>query len=267
MDKLRGIFTKLTLLLIGEPLIRFANDVFFNLCLPLWDADGDGGISYTEAERTVTISDETFGGNPNIIDATDFKYLNWTPGLNSGRNGVCGVFKNCTNLKYAAVKDGTYLRGTMFQNCTSLERVELPITILDYLSGDGSTFQYCRSLKHVTLPQNKQKYASHYFEEAGLEEIEFPDAVTEISGYACFKCQSLTEVIIGTGITEIGNAAFNSCPAMKSCHIKATVPPKISQWTFDNNTCNFYVPRTSMDAYKTATYWNQYASRIYGYDF
>ena len=267
VEELRKTFSKLELILDGAPWIRFKDDAFFALCLPLWDADKDGGITQEEAEVAVTISDETFGGRTDIIDATDFKYLNWKPGQNSERNSVCGVFKNCTNLKYAAVKDGTYLRGVMFQNCTSLEQVELPVTVLDYLSNDGGTFQNCSSLKHITLPLNKQKYASHYFEESGLKKLEFPDAVIEISDSACFKCKSLVEVVIGTGITAIKNIAFNSCSSMVSCYIKAVIPPSITQWTFDNNTCNFYVPRTSVDAYKAATNWSQYASRIYGYDF
>jgi hypothetical protein len=267
VDELRKVFNRLVLKLIGEPFIRFSNNLFFELCLPLWDADKDGGITYAEAEAAVTISDETFGGRTDIIDATDFKYLNWKPGQNSERNSVCGVFKNCTNLRYAAIKDGTYLRGAMFLNCTSLEQVELPVTVLDYLSNDGGAFQNCSSLKHITLPLNKQKYASHYFEESGLEKLEFPDAVIEISDSVCFKCKSLVEVVIGTGITTIKNIAFNSCSSMVSCYIKAVIPPSITQWTFDNNPCNFYVPRSSVDAYKTATNWSKYTSRIYGYDF
>lgn len=38
---------------------------------------------------------------------------------------------------------------------------------------------------------------------------------------------------------------------------------------FDNNAsgCKIYVPTESVEAYKTAKYWNSYASSIVGYDF
>lgn len=267
VDTLRSTFTKLNLILDGEPWIRFEDNDFFKLCVPLWDEDSDGGIDKAESDKAVTINDETFGGNLDIINATDFKYLNWTPGKNSWRNGVCGVFKSCNNLKYASLREGTYLRGEMFYDCTSLERVELPAIILDYLSNDGSTFKYCRTLKHLKLPLNKEIYASHYFEESGLEVLEFPNAVTTIGYFSCYKCLSLKEVIVGTGVTLIENAAFNTCPSMHSFYIKAVTPPSITPYTFDNNTCTFYVPNSSVPAYKTATNWNKYASRIFGYDF
>ena len=262
VDMLRGMFTKLHLILTGEPYIRFKDKEFFKLCLQYWDADNDGGITYTESETIVpTLTDTSFSGNPDIVDATDFKYFNWTP------KGIGTLFNNCTGLKYISIKDGTYLRGAMFNNCTSLERVDLPTMVIDYKSMDGSTFKGCTSLRHLKLPRNKTHYASYYFSESGLEELEFPDAVVEISHYVCFKCPALKEVIIGTGITIIRNAAFNTCPVMESCYIKAVTPPTIDAWTFDNNACNFYVPRSSVNAYKVATNWSKYASRIYGYDF
>ena len=38
---------------------------------------------------------------------------------------------------------------------------------------------------------------------------------------------------------------------------------------FDNNAsgCKIYVPRNSVEAYKAAEYWSDYASDIEGYDF
>ena len=262
VDSLRNVFTKLNLIIDGEPYIRFKDNAFFLLCLRYWDADHDGGITYTEGETAMpTLPDSAFGDNTSIIDATDFKYLDWQP------SGSVGLFKNCTNLKYASMKDGTRLPGEMFYNCTSLEKVDLPATVLDYENRGGVAFKYCKSLRHIKLPLNKQFYGGNYFEESGLEELEFPDAVVEIASYACFKCQSLSKVTIGTGITAIRNAAFNTCPAMESCYIKAVTPPVIDAYTFDNNHCLLYVPRARVDAYKSATNWSKYASRIYGYDF
>jgi hypothetical protein len=54
---------------------------------------------------------------------------------------------------------------------------------------------------------------------------------------------------------------------MESCYIKATIPPALGTWAFDNNPCKIYVPHESVATYKAATNWNLYASQIYGYDF
>lgn len=260
VDALRRVFNRLLLYLKGEPFIKFKDDVFFDLCLPLWDVDNEGGIAISDGETVVPLlSDTTFSGNAEIVDATDFQYLSWNTEKNS-------IFKNCINLKKVGLKENTRIVKNMFEGCTSLENIKLP-DIVDDRDWSEYAFLRCISLKEMKLPQNKTVYGGYCFAESGLVKIEFPDAVTHIKNYACLKCQSLLDVWIGAGIIEIGNAVFNTCPVMVSCYIKAISPPIITQYTFDNNTCNIYVPHASVNAYKTATNWSKYASRIYGYDF
>ncbi|WP_300703616.1 leucine-rich repeat domain-containing protein [Bacteroides sp.] len=262
MEELRNRFKRLEFILNGEPFIRFKDFLFFRLCLPLWDTNGEGGIAKSDGNEVVPLlSDTTFAGTE-IVSAIEFKYLNWK--MATGK--FHSLFKNCTKLKEIGLKEGSHLVNNMFENCTSLEIIELPNVVDDSDTSDY-TFLRCESLKRISLPGNKKRYGNYCFSETALEKIEFPDAVTLIRMLACHKCNYLKEVVIGTGITEIGNAAFNTCPAMKTCYIKATTPPIITQFTFDNNTCNIYVPRASVDIYKSATNWSKYVSRIYGYDF
>ena len=155
MDELRNTFNKLELIMDGEPWIRFKDDIFFALCLPLWDSDRDGGITQEEADIAVELnsSNSPFSYNDNIIDATDFKYLNWTP----YGHGQMQLFRECTNLRRVAFRNNTLLGSGVFMNCTSLEYVELPENVSNPDSYYGNVFQGCTSLKTVNLPKNKTR--------------------------------------------------------------------------------------------------------------
>lgn len=56
---------------------------------------------------------------------------------------------------------------------------------------------------------------------------------------------------------------------MSSFYCKATTPPNINWMAFYMIDSNFviYVPTESIDAYKTAAGWSDYADRIVGYNF
>ena len=58
--------------------------------------------------------------------------------------------------------------------------------------------------------------------------------------------------------------AFSNCTGLTSITIEATTPPSLPFGSGFRNTnnCPIYVPAESVDAYKSATYWSDYASRI-----
>ena len=94
-------------------------------------------------------------------------------------------------------------------------------------------------------------------------EIKFPDSVTEIGEDAFYNCTSLTSITIPDSVTEIGGYAFYGCTLVVYC--KPTTPPTGGDMMFSLTV--IYVPRHSVFAYTTATYWSDYDSSIIGYDF
>ena len=107
-----------------------------------------------------------------------------------------------------------------------------------------------------------------------LTSITIPDSVTEIGEYAFRGCTSLTSVTIGNGVTSIGQRAFYNCTSLTEVYCKPTTPPTAagyySRWNaFDNNASErkIYVPTASVEVYKSADWWSDYASDIVGYDF
>ena len=102
-----------------------------------------------------------------------------------------------------------------------------------------------------------------------LTGVTIPDSVTEIGGSTFSGCTSLTSITIPNSITEIGDNAFYRCTSLKEVYCKPTTPPTGRRYMFSSNASGrkIYVPRNSVEKYKSAEYWSDYAADIVGYDF
>ena len=100
----------------------------------------------------------------------------------------------------------------------------------------------------------------------GLTSIKIPNSVTSIGNYAFQECSSLTTITIPDSVESIGYSAFFHCTSLTSITCEAIIPPTLGGTNvFDNtNDCPIYVPAQSVDAYKAAENWSEYASRIVG---
>lgn len=58
---------------------------------------------------------------------------------------------------------------------------------------------------------------------------------------------------------------FHYCSNLTKIYCKATTPPTLGSNAFDYTI--IYVPQASVEAYKSADGWSEYANRIEGYDF
>lgn len=97
----------------------------------------------------------------------------------------------------------------------------------------------------------------------GLTSITIPDSVTSIGGYAFSYCSSLSSITISSGVTSIGAGVFRYCTGLISITVEARTPPTLGSWAlFEANDCPIYVPAASVSAYKSASGWSDYASRI-----
>ena len=129
-----------------------------------------------------------------------------------------------------------------FSRCFNLKSITIPDSVTEI---GVKAFYYCRSLTSITLP----------------------DSVTTIGNSAFEGCSSLTSVTIGNNVTEIGGYTFYSCNNLTSVYCQATTPPILDgPYVFDLNAADrkIYVPYQSLDAYKTAEYWSEYADSIWG---
>lgn len=104
---------------------------------------------------------------------------------------------------------------------------------------------------------------------SSLTSINIPSGVTSISERAFQYCSGLTSIVIPDSVTSIGNSAFKNCSGLASITVSATKPPILggnyafaTNYPYMSRGCPIYVPSQSVNVYKAANYWSEYASRI-----
>ena len=96
-----------------------------------------------------------------------------------------------------------------------------------------------------------------------LTSIIIPNSVTTI-GIGAFEGSGLLSIIIPNSVTTIEREAFWDCSLIDNIVILSYIPPILNIDVFfnDTNLTNIYVPAESVDAYKAASGWSEYASII-----
>ncbi|MBR4227479.1 MAG: leucine-rich repeat domain-containing protein [Bacteroidales bacterium] len=160
----------------------------------------------------------------------------------------------------------TYLGETAFTNCEKLVRFSGKYASEDgrYLYDNGTLVAFAPAgLDSYSIPDSVTGIGqSAFYYCRGLSSIEIPNSVTSI-GVSAFAATALSSVIIPSSVTSIGINAFGLCWNLRSITVEATTPPQANGWIFDTS-FNFlvYVPSESVDSYKTAEGWSNYADRI-----
>lgn len=190
---------------------------------------------------------------------------------------------------YACFKDCKYLRSVVMPStCTSLNSSifygdsNLSSINLEHVTASigQACFRDCISLPSEMTIGAATISNSAFRGCSSLSKIILPNAAT-IDQYAFAECKH-SYVDIGENCTSIGNYAFISSNATlyvaeRIFIIRATEPPTLgtnnfrarasSGWKYDSN---IYVPYSAdhsvLDAYKAATNWSAFASRIHELD-
>ena len=97
-----------------------------------------------------------------------------------------------------------------------------------------------------------------------MASINIPNGVTSIGETVFHTCSALTSITIPSSVTSIGQSTFYGCSSLASVTVEATTPPTAGASLFYNTHADLviYVPAGSVDTYKAASGWSDYASRI-----
>ena len=128
-------------------------------------------------------------------------------------------------------------------------------------------FRSCTSLTQIDLPSGVTEIGAFAFEDCrALTQISLPSGLTSIGSYAFGGCSELTQINLPSGLTRIGSYAFQDCPKLTIVKVAALTPPKLSYRAFlnDDNLIRIEVPSSSLEAYKSAQEWSNYADIIVG---
>ena len=159
----------------------------------------------------------------------------------------------------------TSIGNNAFNGCSSLTSIVIPNSVT---SIGSIAFNNCTGLTSINIPNSVTSIGQYTFLNCrSLTSIDIPNSVTTIDTQTFSGCRSLTSCTIGSGVTSIGNGVFLNCSGLTSITVNATTPPTLGSSVFSSTpiaggTGYIYVPSASVNTYKSASGWSDYASRI-----
>jgi hypothetical protein len=177
------------------------------------------------------------------------------------------IMSEYANLSFSAIEIDDVEQPNVVNEYTFSTTGEHTVkyTLADPTSIGEAAFLNCSVLTSVIIPNSVTSISGGAFYECNsLTSIDIPYSVTSIGEYAFQECKSLTNIDIPDSVTSIDNNAFYYCTGLTSITIEATTPPTLNDsYVFSNtNNCPIYVPSASVETYKSAIRWSNYASRI-----
>lgn len=179
------------------------------------------------------------------------------------------VFQGIGSITTLTIDEGVKrICAGAFRNCTGLTSVTLPGSI-DSLG--LNVFNGCTALVKATLPASLKVVSGGLFLGSGLQSIVIPDGVYLIDNQAFLNCASLKSVNIGSGVKKLNLMVFDGCSQLDTVTVNAITPPEFFQASIPGQTlnpfapaiyptCRLYVPAQSLNAYKGANVWKNFAT-------
>ena len=194
------------------------------------------------------------------------------------------TLQGCKNLTTVVFPNAQKkLNHDFFQNCEKLSSVTLSAQLEEI--GDRA-FDGCKMLRTIHLPNTLKEIGSFAFSKTGLIGIVIPEGVTSLS-YTFEDCKDLTSVSLPNSLKEIGYRTFYRCSSLTTLTIPKNVtkiydpssalnldrlktlimtpitPPILTDRMWSNVPgFTIKVPAASLEAYKKAEGWKQYADKI-----
>lgn len=192
-----------------------------------------------------TITNLTISGN---IDARDFKCLLFeVPSLSA-------LDLSNTTIQAYNGTGGSSMDGLSVNSINSMP----PFSFYD----GGATA--VRNLKSIIFPNSLVSIGNCSFYWSGLINVAVPNSVITIDEMAFNACVSLATFTIGSSVASIGPGAFHACSNLKTIRSLNPTPPVLGNNCFDGVSLTaIYVPKGTLETYKSAPGWNTYSSIIF----
>lgn len=103
-----------------------------------------------------------------------------------------------------------------------------------------------------------------YINDVAINKVTIPESVTAIKPYAMKGMYSVEQVVIHDGVTSIGTEGLDGYQLTTIYCMASEVPAGGEDMFRKSSDLKIYVPTASIDSYKSAEYWSDYASYIVG---
>lgn len=157
-----------------------------------------------------------------------------------------GAFEECTNLEMVKLPDTVlYIGRRAFDNCKKLRNINIPrsCTIIDEMA-----FSFCESLTEIALPNSLKYIKSHAFSHSGLKHIIIPDSVKGTGAGSFSVCADLMKVVIECDVENIAADGFVYCKFLKSIDLPdaegssfSSVDDVVYKGSFENGDAQLWI--------------------------
>ena len=148
-----------------------------------------------------------------------------------------------------------------FSNTSGYTSITIPSSVTNF---GRYAFNRVSTLNSVTIDYDSNATLGYnQFFSSSITSLTIGSHPTSIGESMFSNCTKLTTLVIPSNISSINSSAFYNCSGLTSITVHSTTPPTLVSSAFNNtNDCPIYVPSESVDAYKAADGWKDYASRI-----
>lgn len=136
------------------------------------------------------------------------------------------AFSACERLTSVTLSEGVEVVGYFaFSGCESLRRIDIPYSVV---SIEQSAFEYCINLNEINVASGNQNYSSVngfiynkdksilVMAPAATGKVALDDRVVQIASCAFSGCSELKEIILPSGVTNIGEQVFINCESLEN---------------------------------------------------
>ena len=156
----------------------------------------------------------------------------------------------------------TIINQNAFSSCRSLKKIS---DLSNVTTINANAFYYCEALVIDELNLPALNSLAGAFQGVPIRKIVSLGTITTIPNSCFLGNPYLTEAVLPATLTSIVNFAFQNNTNLVKLTCLATTPPTIANlnaFTGCPLTEGIFVPAESVEAYKTATNWSNFASKI-----
>ena len=175
-------------------------------------------------------------------------------------NSYSSVFYNC-NISNIDLNGVTLIGNYAFSYISGFTSITIPPSVTTF---GQYAFNSVSGLNSVTIDYASNATLGIYqFNGSSITSLTIGSNPTSIGSGMFKNCTKLRTLVIPSNISSISGYAFDGCSGLTSITVHNATPPTLGSSAFSNtNNCPIYVPPESVDAYKAASGWSDYASRI-----
>ena len=186
------------------------------------------------------------------------------------------AFANCKGLTSIRIPDGVASIGSSaFNGCTSVTNVYIGSGVIElgYRPFDGITGNLVYNSIIPDGTHSGYGYYSSILHDTDFDKITIGGRATKIGSYAFSvgdtdnSSNSRLKVLVIDKVVKIIGAYAVYTSTLDYVYCKSTTPPTGASSMFCSYLNKIYVPIGASEAYKSAEYWKNYASKIEEYDF